>query len=96
VQSGEFPQAVVAPILKKGDPTKEENYRPVSCMSVASKVLEKIVCDQVTHYMEIHGLLPEKDRQAGRQVGRQAGRQAGRLGFVTQHCASRSKNPQKS
>jgi hypothetical protein len=34
-------QALVTPILKKGDPTKKENYRPVSCLSVASKVLEK-------------------------------------------------------
>jgi hypothetical protein len=63
ISSGEFPsmwkEALVTPILKKGDPTKKENYRPVSCLSVASKVLEKIVCDQVTHYMEIHGLLPE-------------------------------------
>jgi hypothetical protein len=53
ISSGEFPsmwkEALVTPILKKGDPTKKENYRPVSCLSVASKVLEKIVCDQVTH-----------------------------------------------
>jgi hypothetical protein len=47
------------PNTEKGDPTKKENYRTVSCLSVASKVLEKIVCDQVTHYKEIHGLLPE-------------------------------------
>jgi hypothetical protein len=65
ISSGEFPliwkEALVKPILKKGDPTKKENYRPVSYLSVASTVLEKIVCDQVTHYMEIHGLLlPEK------------------------------------
>jgi hypothetical protein len=63
ISSGEFPsiwkEALVTPMLKKGDPTRKENYRPVSCLSVASKVLEKIVCDQVTHYMEIHGLLPE-------------------------------------
>ena len=63
IANGEFPEmwkeALVTPILKKGDPTKKENYRPVSCLSVASKVLEKIVCDQVTHYMEMHKLLPE-------------------------------------
>ena len=58
ITTGEFPsewkEALVTPILKKGDPTKKENYRPVSCLSVASKVLEKIVCDQVTNYMEMH------------------------------------------
>jgi len=45
ITNGEFPQkwkeTLVTPILKKGDPTKKENYRPVSCLSVASKVLEK-------------------------------------------------------
>ncbi len=49
ISIGEFPsmwkEALVTPILKKGDPTKKENYRPVSCLSVVSKVLEKIVCD---------------------------------------------------
>ena len=61
--NGEFPdvwkEAIVTPILKKGDATKKENYRPVSCLPVASKVLEKIVCDQITRFMEIHNLLPE-------------------------------------
>jgi len=45
ISRGEFPsmwkEALVTPILKKGDPTKNENYRPMSCLSVASKVLEK-------------------------------------------------------
>jgi hypothetical protein len=45
------------PILKKGDPIKKENYRPVSCLIVASKVLEKITCDQVTDFMEKNKLL---------------------------------------
>ncbi len=49
ITNGEFPEmwkeALVTPILKKGDPTKKENYRPVICLSVASKVLKKIVCD---------------------------------------------------
>jgi hypothetical protein len=31
-------EAIITPILKKGDPTKKEIYRPVSCLSVASKV----------------------------------------------------------
>ena len=53
---------------EKGDPAKKENYRPVSCLSVASKVLEKIVCDQETHYMEIHGLLPENQHWSKRST----------------------------
>ena len=50
---------VVTPILKKRDATKKENYRPVSCLLVASKVMEKIICDQVTRFFEVHQLLPD-------------------------------------
>ncbi len=44
------------PILKKVT-NKKENYRPVSCLSVASKVLGKNVNDQVSSFMEAHKLL---------------------------------------
>ena len=63
IEKGEFPEtwkeAVITPILKKGDKTKKDNYRPVSCLSVSSKVLEKIVCEQTTEYMEKNDLFPE-------------------------------------
>ena len=63
ISSGIFPEewkeAIITPILKKGDPTKKENYRPVSCLPVAAKVLEKIVNDQVSHFMETNNLLPQ-------------------------------------
>ena len=41
---GEWKEAIVTPILKKGDQTDKANYRPVSCLVAASKVLEKVVC----------------------------------------------------
>ena len=60
---GKFPDewkgAIVTPILKKGDPKTKENYRPVSCLQVASKVLEKVVNDQMSNYMEKNNLLPQ-------------------------------------
>ena len=40
-------QAVVTPVLKKGNAKDKNNYRPVSCLMVESKVLERIVCTQV-------------------------------------------------
>ena len=52
-------EAVVTPILKKGDPKSKENYRPVSCLNVASKVLEKIVNEQTSKFMEKNNLLPD-------------------------------------
>ena len=40
------------PVLKKGDPRLLENYRPVSCLPAASKLLEMIICDQTMKFVE--------------------------------------------
>jgi hypothetical protein len=62
ITTGAFPEewkeAIVVPILKKGDPKEPKNYRPVSCLPAASKVLEKVVCEQLTRFAEVHNLLP--------------------------------------
>ena len=72
LSEGIFPsiwkQAIVTPILKKGDAQDKTNYRPVSCLMVLSKVLEKIVCSQITEYMETNKLIP--DNQHGFRKGR--------------------------
>ena len=49
--------AVVTPILKKGCKTDKANFRPVSCLPAASKVLEKVVCMQTTQFLEENNLL---------------------------------------
>ena len=63
IKEGKFPEnwkkAIVTPILKKGSTKDKNNYRPVSCLMVLSKVLEKIVCSQITDFMEQNDLLPE-------------------------------------
>jgi exonuclease III len=62
IVEGEFPkewkEAVVTPILKKGNPQLLSNYRPVSCLPAASKVLEIVVCSQLSDYLESNKLLP--------------------------------------
>ena len=62
IEDGQFPtewkEALVTPVLKKGDPKQLNNYRPVSCLNVASKVLETVVCAQMTDYLEKNHLLP--------------------------------------
>ena len=62
IMEGEFPtewkEAVVTPILKKGSPQILGNYRPVSCLPAASKVLEIVVCSQLSEYLESNNLLP--------------------------------------
>ena len=46
-QTSKFPnswkKAIVCPIFKKGNKCNVENYRPVSLLSIASKVFEKII-----------------------------------------------------
>ena len=62
IREGIFPdswkEAYVTPVLKKGDRLVKENYRPVSCLPAASKLLELIVCQQTTHFVETEGILP--------------------------------------
>jgi hypothetical protein len=54
-----FPQewktAKVVPVFKKGDPTLQNNYRPISLLCCISKLLEKIVESQVRSYMDRNG-----------------------------------------
>ena len=70
IRNGVFPsewkEAQITPILKKGAATEKSNYRPVSLLSVASKVCEMVVHDQLSEYFERNGLLPQ-DQHAFRK-----------------------------
>lgn len=61
LDQGEIPDdwrhARVAPIYKKGDPAKPENYRPVSLTSVPCKVMEHILASQINRHLKKHNLL---------------------------------------
>ncbi|KAK3553796.1 hypothetical protein QTP70_012237 [Hemibagrus guttatus] len=48
-----FKKARVIPILKKPalDPSDNSNYRPVSLLSFLSKILERVVCNQLSDYL---------------------------------------------
>ena len=63
ISSGKFPtawkSAIVTPILKKGDPSNTANYRPVSNLCSASKVLEEIIRKQLYGYFERNNFLPK-------------------------------------
>ncbi len=41
----------VLPLLKGGDPTTINNYRPISKLCVLAKVLEKLVSEQLKDYL---------------------------------------------
>jgi hypothetical protein len=49
--------AKVIPIFKSGDSSKMDNYRPISLLSNFSKILEKIVANRLTNFLETNNLL---------------------------------------
>ena len=57
VLPGDWTNANVAPVFKKGDRHRAENYRPVSLTSVLSKLLEHIVCRAMLSHFEQNNVL---------------------------------------
>jgi len=59
--TGEFPSlwkhGIITPVFKSGDKDEVNNYRPITILPILSKVLEKIVADQLTTFLETHDLL---------------------------------------
>lgn len=49
-------QAIVSPILKKGDPSLIENYRPISLLPSFSKVFESAMCARLSSYFKCNNL----------------------------------------
>ena len=56
-----FKYAYITPILKKSDldPADVRSYRPISNLSVLSKLLERLVSNQLLQYLKNNGLLPD-------------------------------------
>ena len=59
--------AKVIPVFKKGDSKLINNYRPISLLPVISKVLEKIIANQLSQYFEDNKLF--HDNQYGFRTG---------------------------
>ncbi len=60
-ETGIFPDklkiAKVIPVFKKGLTTKKSNYRPISLLSIFSKIFEKIMYKRLYGFLEVHELL---------------------------------------
>lgn len=58
---GKFPDnlkiAKIRPIFKKGEKHNMENYRPISLLSVFSKILEKVMYNRLIPFLESHNIL---------------------------------------
>ena len=50
-------QAKVIPLLKKGDPLTPKNYRPVALLPIFSKILERVVYNQLVQYLDSEGII---------------------------------------
>ncbi|CAK1548294.1 unnamed protein product [Leptosia nina] len=51
-------ESVVRPIPKNSNPSEVKDLRPISLLSCLSKVLEKIVSNQLTEFVEANSILP--------------------------------------
>ncbi len=71
-ETGEIPtewqEAIIVPIYKAGDYNKAENYRGISLLNTAYKILAMIVNERLTKWAEEGEVLPEN--QAGFRKGR--------------------------
>ena len=51
------------PSPKKGDSSQKENYRHVSCLPATSKLLEMVVNEQNSVFLESNNLLPRNQKR---------------------------------
>ena len=59
-----FKDAYITPLLKKASmvPANVRSYRPISNLSVMSKLLERLITKQLVEYLSSSGLLPARHR----------------------------------
>ena len=50
---------MVIQIHRKGDTTLTENYRPISLLSVFSKIFKKLMHQRLYSFLELHNILFE-------------------------------------
>lgn len=64
ITTGSFPEclklAKVFPLYKSNDITNKTNFRPISLLSVFTKVIERVVKDQLVTYLQINNILSER------------------------------------
>ena len=63
IVTGKFPSkwktALVVPLHKSGDVTIANNFRPISLLSVISKITERVICNQLTAYLQKNSIMSD-------------------------------------
>lgn len=61
VETGVYPAVLkvarVTPVHKSGDKKEANNYRPISCLSILDKVIEKLIVSRLVDFITQHKLL---------------------------------------
>lgn len=72
IETGVFPQclkvAKVIPVYKSGDTKDPSNYRPISCLSVLDKIIEKLLVTRIMDYANHRNII--SDHQYGFRQGK--------------------------
>ena len=63
VYPNQFKTAKVIPLFKSGNKDDPSNFRPISILPSVSKILERLVCNQLKSYMKENNVLC--DEQSG-------------------------------
>jgi Reverse transcriptase (RNA-dependent DNA polymerase) len=57
----------IIPLFKSGDSASMDNYRPIAMLNVFSKIMEKIICNRLTNFLDSNNLI--SDSQYGFRKG---------------------------
>ena len=57
---GNWKEAIMTPVYKKGEKNLHDNYRTVSCLPAAAKLLEMMICEQVARRRHMENILNDK------------------------------------
>ncbi len=68
VWPSQWKEARVTPVHKKKQRSEPNNYRPISLLSVVSKIFERIISEQLTRFLDEHHL--QSSKQFGFRKGR--------------------------
>lgn len=64
IETGVFPQqwkiAIVRPVPKTKHPNEYKDLRPISILPCLSKIVERAICMQMTDFLELNKILPQK------------------------------------